>query len=286
MTSRHKAAKLAKAKRKRAEALVRYKNNVIISRAAVEPDPLPEDRDELIQAMSNAAREIRGLGVYNQTSIPGSPTCLYEPISWTNSITINATTSSTASTSGWYIDNCRYSTYGGWPTASTVRDVLTYHGPGAVDDLFNDYSRQHIWRQMSPEERARHEEAERRREEERKKAEATAEVLLLRHLNPEQREEYRQHKYFHVEVAGRRYRIDKGWAGNVKLIEGGKVAESLCIHPIERIPDQDNMLGQKLLLEWDEEEFRRTANISNRRPRPPRRPVEDPSRRPCVSSSS
>lgn len=106
--------------------------------------------------------------------------------------------------------------------------------------------------------------AERRKQQE--IADARAETLLLSHLAPKQCDEYQRLKRFHVHMPdGRIYRITKGWAGNVKLVESEdseRSVESLCIHPRIRVPAPDNMLAQKLLLEANEQEFRQIANIS------------------------
>jgi hypothetical protein len=119
---------------------------------------------------------------------------------------------------------------------------------------------------------------------ERLAAERKAEALLLRHLTAAQREEYLRDGSFTVRMDdGRRYRIRKGWSGNVDHFEAPKIGqvlerdggsivpaangaprqvERLCIHPRELVPHCDNMLAQKLLLEADEAEFRRIANIT------------------------
>lgn len=95
-----------------------------------------------------------------------------------------------------------------------------------------------------------------------------AEALLLDHLTPDQRDEYRRDGRFHLLVGERRYRITRGRSGNVRLIEeraGAEVeVESYCIHPEALVPDEDTMLAQKLLLEADEAAFRRIANITRR----------------------
>lgn len=98
-------------------------------------------------------------------------------------------------------------------------------------------------------------------------AKKRAERLLLAHLSPEQRDEYERLQRFHVVGAdGKLYRIRRGWSHNVELIEesdeGRFLTEQFCIHPIERVPDEDNLLAQKLLLETDPERFRRIANIT------------------------
>jgi hypothetical protein len=117
----------------------------------------------------------------------------------------------------------------------------------------------------------------------REEAEVRAEQLLLRELDEGQRAEYLRDKAFTVRLPdGKRYRIKKGWAGNVERVEDVRLpqqqspslvandqhyvaVEKLCIHPNDWVPDQDNMLAQKLLLEADEAKFRRIANITRLR---------------------
>jgi hypothetical protein len=127
----------------------------------------------------------------------------------------------------------------------------------------------HVWRQMSREQREAHEaqeqqwqERQRRQQQETAEAEAKAERLLLSCLTPEQRETYQRRSCFYLYTReGRKYRIDKGWAGNVKLVdETDQVLSSFCIHPSITVPYADNMLGQKLMLEADEKTFMRVAN--------------------------
>lgn len=134
----------------------------------------------------------------------------------------------------------------------------------------------HVLRRMDPEERRRIEEAQRRweqerleREEQRRVASEKAERLLVSALSEQQRREYLEHGHFHVRSpAGRLYRITKGWSGNVKLVpheqaERGEFIESLCIHPKMWVPNCDNMLAQKLMIEAAEDDFRRIANIAD-----------------------
>lgn len=125
--------------------------------------------------------------------------------------------------------------------------------------------------QMSAEELALHQQYERdteRKYEEEKAAriaaEAKAELLLQRLLNLEQREQLKERGHFYLHSAGKRYRIDRGQTGNVKLVdEKNEVVESYCIHP-NGVPDADAMAAQKLMLETDPETFRRVANITFR----------------------
>jgi hypothetical protein len=127
-------------------------------------------------------------------------------------------------------------------------------------------------RAVSPEERAAYEARERELQarleaerEFRRVAEAKAELLLQRLLNPEQRETLKEKKCFYMYSKGKKYRIDRGQHGNVKLLDTkDQVVESYCIQPKGGIPDADAMAAQKLLLEADPETFVRVANITRR----------------------
>lgn len=97
------------------------------------------------------------------------------------------------------------------------------------------------------------------------RADQAAEALLVRHLNEVQREQFRKDRHFEIlsKDGKRRYRIRHGWGGNVDVFDpSGKPIERLCIHPTVPVPYADNMLAQKLLLEADETEFRRIANVT------------------------
>lgn len=96
-------------------------------------------------------------------------------------------------------------------------------------------------------------------------AKAKAEVLLRESLDAAQITMLERSDYFEVVAPEtlRRYRIARGWVGNVKEIdEAGHAVASLCVHPAIDVPHADNMLAQKLFIETSEAEFRRTANIS------------------------
>lgn len=92
-----------------------------------------------------------------------------------------------------------------------------------------------------------------------------AEELLLDNLTEEQADEYRRLQRFAVVIGDRTYRIRKGMHGNLDVIEDDRVIERLCVYARGGVPEQDNMLAQKLLLETDEEHVRRTANITRMR---------------------
>lgn len=104
------------------------------------------------------------------------------------------------------------------------------------------------------------ERAEKKRKREEAAAQKKAEKLLLEHLTPEQADEYRRLKLFHVIAAdGKLYRIKRGWSHNLELIEEGQAVKSLCVHPNQRVPEEDNLLAQKLWLESDPAELNRIA---------------------------
>lgn len=95
----------------------------------------------------------------------------------------------------------------------------------------------------------------------RDEAEKKAELLLMAHLNDEQRKQMADFAYFIVVLGLKQYRIRKGWAGNVdELNERGEKVAQLCIHPSMPIPVADSMLAQKLMLETAPEAFQRIAN--------------------------
>lgn len=114
------------------------------------------------------------------------------------------------------------------------------------------------------EQRVAREAAECKRQEKRKQATKTAEKLLKECLSPEQREEYSNGKRFHViSQDGNRYEIDceKAQHNVDRLDSTGKRIENLCAYQTGSTPLPDNALAQKLMLETDESQFRRIANI-------------------------
>jgi hypothetical protein len=91
-----------------------------------------------------------------------------------------------------------------------------------------------------------------------------ATTLLRTNLTPEQRATFDQKGIFYLYTqSGKKYRIEKGYAHNVKLVdETDKVLTTYCAHPAEILPDEDAMLAQKLALETDEAGFLGVANAS------------------------
>lgn len=148
------------------------------------------------------------------------------------------------------------------------------HAGGSGGNVIDQYYRERARprpRQMSAEELALHaqyeRDTERKYQEERTAriaAEAKAEQLLQRLLTAEQRDSLEKNQHFYLHSAGKKYRIDRGRTGNVKLVdERDEVIESYCIHP-SGVPDADTMAAQKLMLEADPETFVRVANITRR----------------------
>lgn len=118
----------------------------------------------------------------------------------------------------------------------------------------------------------REERAERLRtyEANRAQAEEAAAKLLAETLSASQRVEMAKERYFTVESqhSKRRYRVrtNQGRHGNIEELDAkGRVVATLCCAPSGLIPVADALLGQKLALEGDEEEFLKYANRTPRR---------------------
>jgi len=99
--------------------------------------------------------------------------------------------------------------------------------------------------------------------EQRKQAGKLASELLLRHLTPEQKETFAKNNWFIVEggKTKKKYRIHgDSVAGNVRSLHQDKVDASFCCHCDYSIPKDDQLLAQKLTIEYDEERFLKLAN--------------------------
>lgn len=117
--------------------------------------------------------------------------------------------------------------------------------------------------------RRRNEQEQRfRREEEEKQSKVRAAyeramTLLKSCLNSEQKDSLEKSRFFYVTApSGRRYRIDEGTHGNLKVVDkDGRVIERLCVQP-NGVPAGDAMLVQKLMIETAEDALRSHANIT------------------------
>lgn len=108
-------------------------------------------------------------------------------------------------------------------------------------------------------------------------AEQRARQFLLDHLDAQQKRQLTEHDYFEViSNTGLRWRIraDKGLYANVDLMPDDPEQTirdvSYCAHSPEHdgtglLPISDHLLGQKLLLEADQQCFVNVANIHHRR---------------------
>jgi hypothetical protein len=77
-------------------------------------------------------------------------------------------------------------------------------------------------------------------------------VLLMTLLNAEQRQEFRQFKYFHVigGHSGDRYCIRIGKIANIDVLyDDDRVSHHLCVHPTGGVPVYDIMAAQLLYLQ-------------------------------------
>jgi hypothetical protein len=95
-------------------------------------------------------------------------------------------------------------------------------------------------------------------------ASARAEQLLLSVLCEESRRQLATAGFFTVRAqSGKVYQIHRGRTRNVRWRDPA-TGRTLyyCCHPAEHVPDADTMLSQKLMLELQEAEFLRLANVS------------------------
>lgn len=117
-------------------------------------------------------------------------------------------------------------------------------------------------REYEAEQQRKLQESMARAAEERKASEKRACELLMSVLSPQQQAQYQEKHYFELRCGKRTYRIHKGWARNITVLEGNREVDHLCIHPTIRVPQEDNLVAQKLALETDERAFLSTANHS------------------------
>jgi len=126
-------------------------------------------------------------------------------------------------------------------------------------------------RELTPEELEAQRVAAAQREEQaakiradREQAVQRAETLLHAHLSPAQRKQLAHNGRFKMRSQeGRLYEIRRGHHGNiVRLDDGGKEIEKLCVYATGGVPEADCMLAQKLYLEMNEAQLRRVAHIT------------------------
>ena len=172
----------------------------------------------------------------------------------TNTITLS-TGNTVAANAIWGLDNwqqCEHSETRWTPTISK-------RVPKTAEELVHEAAEREKRRQHRIRQNAR-------RDRFKKAANCRARGLLMQLLTQDQRKELDDKNRFHLTVHSRDgsmrvYRIDYGYAGNVKLLGAdGRPDRSYCIHSDSRLPFEDQMLAQKLMLESDEKKFLRIAN--------------------------
>lgn len=100
---------------------------------------------------------------------------------------------------------------------------------------------------------------------EQKRARKRARKLLRAGLNKEQRRDLKRKGYFHVVSSkGNIFRVANMFPYNVRLAGDAKRSRIFfCLEAEDpQLPVEDVMLAQKLLLESDEGEFLRVANMA------------------------
>lgn len=98
----------------------------------------------------------------------------------------------------------------------------------------------------------------------RQEARLRARKLLEDNLSPRELQELKANKHFFVYApSGRKYKIEEGSHGNVKLVDpnNDNHLAALCAQP-HGVPEGDSMLAQKLMLLCDEDAFLKVANHS------------------------
>jgi hypothetical protein len=89
-----------------------------------------------------------------------------------------------------------------------------------------------------------------------------ANELLRSVLTSEQYDQLTQNGYLDIPSPrnpGCIYRVPQA-QGLVKLIEQGRLKTSLCLQPLDMVPDADMVVMHKLMIEADEETYLQTAN--------------------------
>jgi len=123
----------------------------------------------------------------------------------------------------------------------------------------NPYAQGPDLSQEQKEELRKERERRKKLEEEKAKAEEKAKQLLLDLIGPEQLKVYEETGRVFVKGNKHDYIVNK--VGHVHMIEKNKVTD-LCIHFQNRYkyPVTDNVVGLKLMIEGDEDNFLKTAN--------------------------
>lgn len=93
-------------------------------------------------------------------------------------------------------------------------------------------------------------------------AKSRAEKMLSEMLTEQEYLQLSRRGYLEVRSPGysdRVYRVPK-YRGRVHVYENGKAIMSLCVQPIELVPDADVVLIHKLMIEGNEQDYLNMAN--------------------------
>lgn len=190
----------------------------------------------------------------------------------TNAITTNATVTSsgTGIWTSWNSGSVASTTdpriiWNNWTASNTTtNDGTSYLGNNRTPTRVLTKEQVHALTEEQERQRLQHirEEAERRVA--REEAEQKAEALLLMHLDRKQRKSYQKDHFFEVlSQSGKHYRVNFFRNRNVLEMDDAKrKVASYCIVPRENIPLADQLLIQKLMLQYQENDFLRIANRS------------------------
>jgi hypothetical protein len=95
------------------------------------------------------------------------------------------------------------------------------------------------------------------------RAEQRAEELVRTMLSPAELDQLNQTRYLDVPSrthAGRLYRIP-AYDGLMAVMQDGTMVMRVCIRPAQTLPGREHVLAHKLLLEADESDYLRRANV-------------------------
>jgi len=102
-----------------------------------------------------------------------------------------------------------------------------------------------------------------RRHPNRQDADRRADLLLESQLSPDEWNQLVTQGYLRVQSPSRPNRtyLIPRYRGLVRVYEQGRSVMRLCVGPVEQVPDADVVLMHKLMIEGNEEEYLKTANV-------------------------
>lgn len=157
----------------------------------------------------------------------------------------------------WYLDSANATSTAAtftWSTATSNANTITY--------VIQAGNSNDAWPPLTPEAQRAVDEAFEKERQRLAIIERKGEKLLRRLLTSRQRHTWEQYRYITVPshvTPGVVYRIpDKGM---IRMFHDGKPVKDLCIYPVEALPVGDKIAVFKLMIESDESELHRIANV-------------------------